>query len=65
MSEREIAKAQLLDLLKTAKSEEAAKSAISILFPRAKELLQAEILDTSENDNATSDLPLRISSRMD
>ena len=59
MSEREIAKAQLLDLLKTAKSEEAAKSAISILFPRAKELLQAEILDTSENDNATSGRRIR------
>ncbi|MGH0364208.1 hypothetical protein NKZ04_18310 [Sinorhizobium meliloti] len=52
MSERDIAKAQLLDLLKAARSEDAAKSAISILFPRAKELLQAEMLDTGENDNS-------------
>ncbi|MBB3461338.1 hypothetical protein [Rhizobium sp. BK377] len=54
MSEREIAKARLVDLLKAAKNEDAAKSAISILFPRGKELLQAELLDTGENDNATS-----------
>ncbi len=59
MAEREIAKAQLLDLLKVAKSEDAAKSALSILFPRAKKLLQAEMLETGENDNAASGRRIR------
>ncbi|MBX4888776.1 hypothetical protein [Rhizobium bangladeshense] len=59
MSEREIAKTQLLDLLSAANNGDAAKSAVSILFPRAKELLQAEILDTGEKDNATTGRRIR------
>ncbi|MDX0072477.1 hypothetical protein [Sinorhizobium meliloti] len=59
MSEREIAKPQLLELLKVAKSEDAARAAIAMLFPRARKLLDAELLDTGERDGATSGRRIR------
>jgi hypothetical protein len=54
MSEKEIAKAQLIELLKTAKSEGAAKAAISIMFPRVKDLLQEDMIETGETSEAAS-----------
>ncbi|CDX17008.1 hypothetical protein MPLDJ20_110081 [Mesorhizobium plurifarium] len=59
MVELEMAKTQLLEFLKTAKNEEAARSAISLLFPKVKKLLEAEMLETGENDNMASGRRIR------
>ena len=59
MSNPELVKAQLIELLQAAKSPEAAKAAIATLFPSAKELLKEDFIDTGETDKAVSMRRLR------
>ncbi|MCD1264574.1 hypothetical protein B5M44_10595 [Shinella sumterensis] len=51
MSLGDLAKKQLLALLKDAKNEDAARAALSIMFPQAKGLLGTEMLDTLQRHN--------------
>ncbi|MBY5655694.1 hypothetical protein HFO32_25945 [Rhizobium leguminosarum] len=52
MSAREIAKQQLLSLLGHAKNQDAAKAALSLMFPTSKEMLGTGLLDTADKDGS-------------